>query len=618
MPVASAQFADAKNGDDSQDGSRERPWKTIAHAVRQLKPGDTLCLRGGTYCETVSVKASGTAEKPITIRAHRDELVIIDAGYREFFEDPAHAWEPYPEGVEGEFRSTKSYPGGGGFGNFGDSMVPFHRYMTFADLRSRYEFWRPELENRSDDASGIYGGPGTRRDPETGRIHIRLAHTQLEGLGEHAYRGEQDPRKLPLVIARDGYAFTIENAAHVRIQDIVVRGSKTAAVKVENADSIALDGMTLYGGNMGVRASRVHGLRLIDCALRGHAAPWHSRFHHKNRAGSGYLMMAEGECTDLELTRCEFTDHHDFFAFAHVEGLRFDRNFVDNFNDDGLEPGPKRERGVTLIYQNLISRCLNPFTVHGKKANPVASEPGSGVYIYRNVIDLRRGTYKAPPAAPEPSGAFLNEPTASVAHDHGSPTHPVYYVYQNTFLTPAAGWRGYYALGLGAHTKGTTRRVFNNIFVQIEGEPGTNFTALSADDDFEADGNLFWSVRDGPQQAPDVFAKFRQSPLYQASKSRYAPGWGAGDRVADPNFFSLAPDARAPFDLRLAEGSAAIGSGIILPATWPDPLRPSSPTQPDIGAMPSGIEPWTVGVRGRIPLTGNDAAHANSLKARDN
>ncbi len=450
MVATTARFVDAVKGDDSQPGTKEQPGKTIAHAIRQLKPGETLCLRGGTYYEAVTVRVSGTAEKPITIRAHPGELAIIDAGFREFYEDPANAWEPYPEGGEGEFRSTKAYPSGGGFGNFGDSMVPFHRYMTFADLRSQNELWRPELENRSDDPGGIYAGPGTRRDSETGRIHIRLSHTRLDGLGAHAYRGETDPRKLPLVIAREGYAFAIETAAHLRIQDVVVRGAKNAALKLEDAENVELDGTTLYGGSMALRASRVQGLRLVDCAVRGHAAPWHSRFHHKNRAGSGYLIMAEGACRDFEFTRCEFTDHHDFLACAHVEEMRFHRNYVDNFNDDGIEPGPKRERGRILIYQNLISRCLNPFTVHGKKANPVAAEPGSGVHVYRNVIDLRRGTYKAPPAAPEPSGAFLNEPTALIAHDHGSPTHPVYYVYQNTFLMQAGAWRGYYAFSWGA------------------------------------------------------------------------------------------------------------------------------------------------------------------------
>ena len=44
-------------------------------------------------------------------------------------------------------------------------------------------------------------GPGVWYDMKTGRIHARLGHTNLAHLGDQNYRGETDPRKLPLVIA---------------------------------------------------------------------------------------------------------------------------------------------------------------------------------------------------------------------------------------------------------------------------------------------------------------------------------------------------------------------------------------------------------------------------------
>ncbi len=604
MPTGTVRFVDPVKGEDAQAGSKDQPWKTLKYAIRQLHPGDTLSLRGGTYYENVAVSAQGTAEMPITIRGQQGEVAIIDAGYREFFEDPAHAWEPYPQGAEGEYQSTKTYTAAGGFGNFGDSMIPFHRYINLADLRSKNELWRPTLENRADDPEGIYCGPGTYRDAQTGRIHIRLAHTQLAGLGENAYRGETDPRKLPLVIAGDGYALSIGQARHLRIQDVVVRGAKSGAVKIEKSESVELDGVTIYAGNLGMRISGTRGLRLVDCALRGYGAPWHSRFHHKNRAGSGYLLATEGDCSDFDFVRSEFTDHHDFFTFSKVEEMRFHENYVDNFNDDGFEAGPKREHGHSFIYQNYISRLLSPFTLEGKKPNPVTSEPGSGVYIYRNIVDLRRGPYKSPPEAPDPSGAYFDRPTEILAHDHGSPIHPVAYVYQNTFLMQEGTPRGYYAFSWGAHTGGTTRRIFNNIFVQVQGLPGMNVTGLSVADDFQADGNLYWGVREGGKQAGDFFGKFRQSPLVAASKERYAPGLGGSDRFGDPQFVSFAADGKQPLDPRLAPGSAAAGGGVALPAEWPDPLRSSNGTAPDIGALPRGAVPWGVGVHGRISRTG--------------
>lgn len=595
MPEGSTYFVDASRGDDSNEGSQQKPWRTLARAVKGLRSGNTLLLRAGIYFESVVIDSIGTAEKPITIRAFPEELAILDAGLREFAEAPATAWEPVAGHPE-EFRSTTTHRFGGGFGNFADSMIPFHRYMNFTDLRSANELYHVGLSDRQDDPIGIYCGPGIRRDPQTGRIHIRLSHTLLAGLGKNAYRGETDPRKLPLVISGHEYALRIEGARHLRIQDLVVRGAERSAVLIDrdqedidhDAEDIELDGVTLYGSGSALRVSHTKRLRIVNSMLRGHSAPWHSRFMVKNRSGSGYLIVAEGK--DFEIAHCELTDHHDCITFHGLEGLKFHHNLVDNFNDDGIEPGPKKARGTTLIYQNLITRTLNPFTAHGNKLIPIDAEPGSGLYVFRNVVDLRQGTYKGPPTEPDPSGKFLNEPTQLVCHDHGSPVHAVYYVYHNTFLLHQKAFRDYYGFSWGSQSRMTTRRVFNNIFVQDEGLPGLNFTGLKPDDDFQADANLLWGFKDGPTQTADYFAKFRKSPLFEASKKQYPPGWGANDRLADPQFTSLPAN-----DFRLRSDSPAVDAGIDLPMEWPDPLREFDTGRPDLGAFPIGAEKLRVG-----------------------
>src|SRR5262245_57395700 len=81
--VEPARFVDPARGDDQHSGDRDRPWKTLAHSLRRLKPGDTLYLRGGTYYERVALTRSGTAERPITICGYPGELAILDGGRRE-------------------------------------------------------------------------------------------------------------------------------------------------------------------------------------------------------------------------------------------------------------------------------------------------------------------------------------------------------------------------------------------------------------------------------------------------------------------------------------------------------------------------------------------------------
>jgi hypothetical protein len=136
--------------------------------------------------------------------------------------------------------------------------------------------------------------------------------------------------------------------------------------------------------------------------------------------------------------------------------------------------------------------------------------------------------------------------------------------------------------------------VFDNIFVQVEGLPGLNIFA-KADEDFQADGNLLWGMKEGPKQSADLFVKFRRSALFEASKKQYPPGWGANDRFADPKFMAFHAEGAEPLDLRLQKGSPAIDAGVELPTEWPDSLRQMDRGKPDLGALPFGAEPFRVG-----------------------
>ena len=187
-------FVNPVAGNDAADGSQQKPWRTLGHAVNKLRAGDTLVLRGGTYYEHVVANLTGTPDRPITIRAYPGELAILDGGLREFFEAPAVAWEPCPGGAAGEFRSTKAYPnlgaagdGPGVFGNFGDSLVPLAAYRFRGDLQSDNLYWN--VENKVGNESFIYCGPGIWYDEASGHIHCRLAAMNLPGLGEDNYRG---------------------------------------------------------------------------------------------------------------------------------------------------------------------------------------------------------------------------------------------------------------------------------------------------------------------------------------------------------------------------------------------------------------------------------------------
>jgi hypothetical protein len=192
------------HGDDAAPGTEERPLRTINAALPRLKPGDTLYLRGGTYFENVYCAVAGTAQAPITIRSYPGEVATIDGGLTEFQSDPAAAWQPLAAGAPGEFVSTQAYKNiRDVVGLFGDSHVGLQTYWYLMDLRADNETWIPD---EATMVKPVYCGPGLWYDKQTGLIHCRLAHTRLQltdpsGYQVPQYRGETDPRKLPLVIA---------------------------------------------------------------------------------------------------------------------------------------------------------------------------------------------------------------------------------------------------------------------------------------------------------------------------------------------------------------------------------------------------------------------------------
>lgn len=100
--TVAAEWYVAPDGNDAAAGSLEKPFATVQRAQKEVSPGDTVYLRGGTYRMKKSQIArregifaylmvldkSGAKGKPITYSAYQDEKPVFDctdikpAGYR--------------------------------------------------------------------------------------------------------------------------------------------------------------------------------------------------------------------------------------------------------------------------------------------------------------------------------------------------------------------------------------------------------------------------------------------------------------------------------------------------------------------------------------------------------
>ena len=69
----------AKNGNDNNSGTEDKPFKTITKAANVAKAGNTVIIKAGTYEEMLIPKNSGTSGNPIIFKGAPGEKVVITA-----------------------------------------------------------------------------------------------------------------------------------------------------------------------------------------------------------------------------------------------------------------------------------------------------------------------------------------------------------------------------------------------------------------------------------------------------------------------------------------------------------------------------------------------------------
>ena len=81
---------EAPNASDENPGSEGEPWKTLAHAAKQVQPRDILFVKAGTYREMLHLTAD-----QVSVRAFGDDAVVITRPESEQI-DPA-SWRAVPD-----------------------------------------------------------------------------------------------------------------------------------------------------------------------------------------------------------------------------------------------------------------------------------------------------------------------------------------------------------------------------------------------------------------------------------------------------------------------------------------------------------------------------------------
>jgi hypothetical protein len=271
-------------------------------------------------------------------------------------------------------------------------------------------------------------GPGVWYDKDTGCIHARLSHTHLnfDDPGVADYRGTTDPRKGPLVLAPfRSVPLFVDEARHIRVQDLVVRGGGFDTVILQGAQHVEFDNVVVYCNTYGLRGRYSGHVRFHNSAIHGGVPPWGvledgamrehpavpgvAQGRSLARLTAHALVVMEGHTQeqvyylplnhDWEFSHSDFTDGHHRIYFGG-ERIRFHHNRVDRIMDDQvyLSLLTLYAMGQVYIHQNLFT-CLNMTfgfggpTIAGKPGHNIGGRvvPDGSIYIYRNVIDHRQG-----------------------------------------------------------------------------------------------------------------------------------------------------------------------------------------------------------------------------------
>ena len=222
-------------GDDSNPGTKAKPWKTLQHAADEAKPGTTVNIRGGSYCQAVDIKVSGDAQKGfITFRSQPGEKAVLDG-------------------------ACLTPPAGGTRG--GTALVALHSvsYVRVQGL----EICNYRTDERARTPAGIHVSGGGS--------HIELLKNNVHHI-EQNFQGRDRPGS-----GGNGFGIAVYGTdAKTPISDLIIDGNEVHHLKTGSSESLVVNGNVA-----GFRVTRnvVHdnnniGIDLIGGSARRRTRRW--------------------------------------------------------------------------------------------------------------------------------------------------------------------------------------------------------------------------------------------------------------------------------------------------------------------------------------------------------
>jgi Protein of unknown function (DUF1565) len=350
------------SGDDSAEGTRGQPFKTLGRAVRNAKPGDCIRVYNGVYTEgDLASGLKGSAEKPIVIAAAHGSGPILDGSIE--IRKNTGTWEVFKKDV---WVTTLPLSITGGdsteFGYVAQDGARMFRYGSLDDL----------LADR----------PGVPRawyyDRPSGKLYVRTGTPGPAGM--YNYR-----------VARYPTAFRLSGSEYLVIRGFEMRYYGQAAVLMDNgANNCILAENTIHNAPNGVY---LDGVDTRDNAI------WHNLVYEPGLStipwssikASGYPRQGIFIGVAGRGNSCNYNTVHGWFdgicveGWKHEDDLRVNRdtdvmfNHIYNIGDDAFELDGG---GVNLrLHGNSIRNALVAISLAPVERGPVYVTRNDATYL---------------------------------------------------------------------------------------------------------------------------------------------------------------------------------------------------------------------------------------------
>ena len=317
------------NANDQNTGTASRPWKTIGHAAAEVRAGDRVVIRSGLYREGVSIKSSGTQDKPIIFEADAHSRVVITGAdlLAKWTKESDGAFStPWPSVFIG-WNPLHAHPD--------DS---YHRLIGRCEQVFEMGYPLRQVLDRKEMARGTFFA-----DLDAKRLYVRTPEDR--NLLTHGAPVEASSRQTiwdvrgDYVITRGMQFRYAANAAqqgaatfsgqHDTIENCIFEKTNGAGATFTGQDFIVRGCTFRDNGQLGFGAGRAHRLSLSDCIITNNNT---KGFNRDWEAGGDKIVLSR----DVTIERCQFIanrGHGIWFDIGNESATV--RNCLIADNEDG-------------------------------------------------------------------------------------------------------------------------------------------------------------------------------------------------------------------------------------------------------------------------------------------